>query len=289
MPVRLILLAWLAAGVGAFLSAHEARAQTLETSSKWLLRYDEDRCRALREFGTGENLVTLWLDQSGPEPAYNLSLVGDLAGNAWGSSIGVAFSQEGSVTRSYVRSKAVSGKPIVSMFGVAIAASELYQEDGTPPTFDAERAAKVDRIALTGKSGKTLVLNTGSMGEILKMMQTCSVDLYESLTGQSSSEAAGQRRAPLPEGNVGEWITPDDYPATLARAETTGLVRFRLTVNSAGRASACQVISATRSAVFADVTCLTLLQRARFKPAMNAAGQPVAGYWTSSVRFQVPD
>ena len=54
-----------------------AQAQTLqlEPKSDWKLREYDDKCRVSRVFGEGENQTTLWVEQGGAEPLYNLSLI----------------------------------------------------------------------------------------------------------------------------------------------------------------------------------------------------------------------
>jgi hypothetical protein len=99
---RSIAIALVLTGNAQSLSAEET---SLQATSPWLLRYDDDRCRAVREFGEGANLNTLWLDQSGLEPTYNLSIVGPAAKRGFGRAVTVQFGSEESSTRSYVRER----------------------------------------------------------------------------------------------------------------------------------------------------------------------------------------
>ena len=88
----------------------------LPATSPWLLRYDEDRCRAVREFGSGEDLTVLWLDQSGIAPSYNLSIVGRVAGESFGNAMTVSFGVEDPVKRSYVKARTREKKPVVMLW-----------------------------------------------------------------------------------------------------------------------------------------------------------------------------
>ena len=64
--------------VGAIGFSAPLQAETvLEPSSDWRLREYEDKCRLSRNFGEGEQAVSLWLDQGGAQQTFNLTLIGE--------------------------------------------------------------------------------------------------------------------------------------------------------------------------------------------------------------------
>lgn len=88
---------------------------------------------------------------------------------------------------------------------------------------------------------------------------------------------------PIPTGDPGSWISSADYPSALRTKGVSGIVRFRLDVDAAGKPSNCTVLAAFSDVAFKKVTCDKLMRKAQFQPAKDAAGTAVPSYWVSSV------
>lgn len=93
---------------------------------------------------------------------------------------------------------------------------------------------------------------------------------------------------PRPIKSLGTWVLPSDYPSGLQRKGAQGLVQFRLTVDVDGKPSACHIQKSTRPAEFDRAVCKAMMRRARFEPATDKDGNPVAYYWRNAVRFEMP-
>lgn len=96
-------------------------------------------------------------------------------------------------------------------------------------------------------------------------------------------------RVAKPIGRVGEWVTTNDYPARDLREGNQGATGFTLTVGEDGKVRSCAV---TRSSGFAGLdaaTCRHLQSRARFKPAADGDGRPVAGEYSNTIRWVIPE
>jgi len=91
-----------------------------------------------------------------------------------------------------------------------------------------------------------------------------------------------------PTGRPGDWISDNDYPTTALRSNTSGVVRFALTIDATGTPSGCEITATSNDAELDQATCDLLLKRARFKPATDATGKPARGRFSSSVRWQIP-
>ncbi|MDN3647039.1 energy transducer TonB [Pontixanthobacter aestiaquae] len=94
---------------------------------------------------------------------------------------------------------------------------------------------------------------------------------------------------PAPRNNRGSWVTNDDYRNSWINRDYSGTVSFRLTVGTNGRASSCSVTGGTAPQALKDATCRLVERRARFNPATNGDGKEVAGSYTSTVRWQIPE
>jgi len=97
-----------------------------------------------------------------------------------------------------------------------------------------------------------------------------------------------QRANPEPRGNPGSWANANDYPSRALREEREGTTRFRLTVNADGRVSDCQITGSSGHADLDEAACKNLTRRARFRPALDANGNPTTGSYSNAVRWQIP-
>lgn len=89
-------------------------------------------------------------------------------------------------------------------------------------------------------------------------------------------------------GNRGGWITTDDYPASALRAEEEGVVGITMRVGADGRVTSCAVTAPSGHASLDQATCRLYQRRARFAPARDDGGTPVAGTFTDRVRWVLP-
>jgi protein TonB len=83
-------------------------------------------------------------------------------------------------------------------------------------------------------------------------------------------------------------ISNDDYPAAAQRAEAEGTTRITLQVGPNGRATGCSVTGSSGNGSLDSTACSLAMRRFRFSPATRN-GQPVAGSYSTSVRWQRRD
>ena len=92
--------------------------------------------------------------------------------------------------------------------------------------------------------------------------------------------------APLkPLSPITDWVKASDYPAGAMAGTREYAVSFELDVAATGRASACRITAGSGSAVVDRVTCDAAQRRARFTPARDAKGEPVAGRYGARLSF----
>lgn len=91
-----------------------------------------------------------------------------------------------------------------------------------------------------------------------------------------------------PKGRRLSWITQDDYPGSALRAEEEGTTSIRVEIDASGRVTSCAVTGSSGSATLDDATCRLYTRRARFNPAKDAAGNPIATTYSDRVKWQMP-
>jgi TonB family protein len=92
----------------------------------------------------------------------------------------------------------------------------------------------------------------------------------------------------VPKSNPGQWVTTDDYPPSALREDGEGVVRFALDIDPTGVPTACTVTQSSGRDDLDQATCQLIRERARFEPAKDSHGKPVAATYANSVRWAIP-
>ena len=93
---------------------------------------------------------------------------------------------------------------------------------------------------------------------------------------------------PVARGELQKLVSPDDYPESALRAGEQGHVGFALQVGPNGRATGCIVVSSSGSSALDSATCRLMRSRARFTPARDSNGNPVAAQVLNQVSWALP-
>jgi TonB family protein len=95
-------------------------------------------------------------------------------------------------------------------------------------------------------------------------------------------------RAAIPMNNPGGWVETDDYPSAALRQELEGTSGFVLSVGADGRVLDCSITASSGSADLDLATCNNILKRARFYPATDTKGKPIAASYANRVTWRIP-
>lgn len=91
-----------------------------------------------------------------------------------------------------------------------------------------------------------------------------------------------------PRGDPGTWVTTDDYSPSAVRAGIEGRTSFRLDIGADGRPAGCTVLASSGSDDLDKTACRKLMSRARFKPALDASGNPTVSTYAGGVTWKLP-
>ena len=106
-----------------------------------------------------------------------------------------------------------------------------------------------------------------------------------------ASYSVGTARAPQPYAPLPSYIraTADaDYPAAAVSARLQGSTAVTLTIGPDGRVTGCSVTRSAGSSILDSATCRLLRNRARFRPARDAAGNPQIGTYDTVIDWRLP-
>lgn len=88
-------------------------------------------------------------------------------------------------------------------------------------------------------------------------------------------------------GDLRSLFGADDYPQDAIRNNETGSTTVRLSVDTRGRVSGCDVTSSSGSRSLDRATCRILQSRARFNPAKLSNGQPTTDTVTQTITWRL--
>ena len=111
-------------------------------------------------------------------------------------------------------------------------------------------------------------------------------------------QAAGQALPALPTAptpkrrsrslvSLGSMIRDDEYPAEALHNGVEGTVAFRLLVGPDGLVAGCTITRSSGSALLDATTCRLVSKRARFSPARDRKGRPVADNVTAQIVWRI--
>ena len=100
---------------------------------------------------------------------------------------------------------------------------------------------------------------------------------------------SGLGRMAKPANKPGAWVTQDDYAPSDIRSERQGTARFMLGIGTDGKVTSCTIIQSTGFDSLDAATCKFVSRRARFEAALDDSGAPIAGSYTGSIRWVIPE
>ncbi len=95
-------------------------------------------------------------------------------------------------------------------------------------------------------------------------------------------------QGPMPAQLRSGSVSDDDYPASALRAQAEGTTVVRHEIGPDGRVGQCVVARSSGNAALDSTACSLIQRRFRYRPAHNAAGNPVAEWRTNRIVWRLP-
>lgn len=296
----LSLLIVLAAMLSSTPAAAAKEPLRLAPSSKWLVNYAEDSCRMARTFGEGDQRVMLIADRYEPGEMLRLSFYGQPAKVGEDGEVQFRFGPAEAVQKASFYPATLGDKSpgIILRGGVRIgpltkeqqkaqaAANKTDEPAFTVPDLGPAREAAVTYLEVLRPVRTPFILETGSLGPPLAALRKCTDELLDHW-GIDVAKHAGLTRRAIPKKNPAHWMSPNDYPSDMLMRGKRAIVQFRLNIDANGEPTACHIQQSTRPQAFDDAVCKAIMRNARFEPALDAEGTPLASYWINTVVFHM--
>jgi protein TonB len=87
---------------------------------------------------------------------------------------------------------------------------------------------------------------------------------------------------------AGDFVSARDYPAATRNVRLGSAVTIALTVSAQGRPTSCRVLRASKDPEADQITCRLAVERFRFRPAQNAAGELIPSTYGWQQRWFAP-
>jgi TonB family protein len=148
-----------------------------------------------------------------------------------------------------------------------------------------QRFAAITALELSAAVIDPITLELDGVLPMADDLWNCSKALTERLS-QNFGALGGKSVQPV-DAAIWAQKLQENYPFHLLRAEQQGTVAVRLTVAKDGKPTFCEVTGYDGPPSFNDTACLQLLRHAKFAPATDAAGNPVASFYSTRVTYRL--
>jgi TonB family protein len=277
-------------------SADAEEPERLAPSSKWQVHYADNKCVLGRVFGKDKAAVSLVLEQVAPGDFFRVSIIGSRMGS-WNEerTFEVRFGpDEVWQDAGYFRGNYGKDRPAVvvkdslrlSPYPAELIERSKRGELVTPEPITTAQKAAVRSLDIKYR-GREINLATGPLDKVFSAMNTC-LDALVEKWGFDPKVMATLQRWPMPIDSKRPLLTSADYPFGAVVSGQRGIVIARLNIDPAGNVVACEVQHSSKGDEFGQTVCNALSRRAKFSPAINASGNPVAAYRLQQVTFQFP-
>lgn len=278
----------LSAGASLALLTTSAGAQedprSFAMQGSWSLDAGDDYCRLAAVFANGDDEIAFALERNRAEKFARLILVGDAIVPFRGAdAIGYRYLPE-DVQRMapFLRSETADGR---AYFNLGLIPFDVVPSG--PPDMvavydrDAELAFATGINALQIDEGlrDSIRIETGYMRGPIQALQACTDDLLRVWGLDYVAHQTMTRRA-TPVGPAYEWlapgtIAPGDFPLLGGGANSV-----RVMVSGEGEPTDCQVHWPSLDEDTNSSICEQIMENGEFTPALDAAGNPMASYWS---------
>jgi hypothetical protein len=254
----------------------------MEPSSPWIADYSEDDCALRSGFEAGNHSAVLQLRQYTPGDSFEISVASDTLARGRGDPQ-VRFEPDED-WRVVTGALPVPGKGISGIqYSGSLKPNANKAEDGWAEPDRAARERAITALTVANAFERDITLRTGTMRQPMEALRTCmDAMLVRWGLDPAAQRTLSRRVAPL---GMASWVRKiqEYYPATLLGL--SGRVYVRMIVGVDGAPVSCAVRNGEVEPGFQRAACSTMMDYSRFQPALDANGEPVASYFTTSIVY----
>ena len=268
-------------------SAAVAAPEPKQPTGKWVVHFDDAQCVATRQYGPAEKPVYL---------ALKAPPVGDVLqiGVVWKGGYREAIQTRGEIVFD-------DGEPVVTNL-LEFGNKKLGQRailvnlptEKLAPMRQASSIRIRARSASNMKSGSRMTFGSSTVDEsfgltqmaaLLKMMDTCTVDLRKVWNVYDSNVSGPLRQSAT--GDLLGLFSSDDYPGIAVFNDQMGAVSLVLLIDEQGKVADCTVTQTSGVAALDAQSCAVIKERGKFSPAIGQDGKPAKSSWLQRINWRL--
>lgn len=293
------------AGLAAPGFAQDGATVIVSPSTPWQVDFGENKCRAVRLFGEGDERTVLLLEQITPSDTPRWIMAGEVAEQL--NSGGDLTVQFGPGVEAFEMSATKS--TTLGEFGKAYRSFSIRKpdwewggkrEEGEADNPDDEANSKPGMAMLDIEEGASIEwvqfsrgkrapqrLATGDFGQLFSLLNTCMTDLVRTW---GVDVEAQQRRAkgpkPLNINQIARRIQ-QYYPIRAERWGKQADLSIRMLIDESGAITDCRITNITIAEDFDDRACIEFRKVGKFEPAIDTDGKPMASFYASTILYRL--
>ncbi len=300
------LTAILSVALGGLASASvdaQDASDVLQPEGQWVLDYGEQRCRAIRVFGQGEDRTLLLFVQYSPSDSIRWLIAGPyFKGSRRNDKVSIHFGPNNDAfEQSYVGTQfgdfglALDGSGTTERATAAVRVDEQPEPPAGEQSLSKPEANRLDIaegeaiewIWVNRPRKAAMRLEVGNLGNIYKAMNACMDDLIVSW-GLDLEQDRRRAKAPQPLNLLDVARTLQrNYPSgPLRRGGQTDL-HIRLMVDPSGRVTDCVISEIMTAEGFGIEACEIMKSRLEFAPSVDIEGNPMRSYYTTQISYRI--
>ena len=148
------------------------------------------------------------------------------------------------------------------------------------------RLAEASALRVSEKGKEIARTDLPAMTKALSALAACETEALQSW-GIDAAAWRSLRSTPRPITKWSDVLKDVDYPRSAIHEKAQGNVLMRLTIDASGTPVECWQILGTGNEKLDGKSCTAIGQKARFEPAVDANGQPVAAPYVTEVRWRI--
>lgn len=268
----------------------EAGPKVFTRTGQWQLEAADEECRIARAYTNGDEQIALALERNRADNLVRLVLVSNaLATFRTAEEMGFRFLPDGEQRSArYIHAEMDGGQHYFNLGNVMLGTPTPPAPDGGIPLYDraAEQAyaAAITGIEINAGLTAPVRLETGSLRAAITALEACTDDLLRTWGLDWEKHQSLTRRA-TPDGRASDWLPEGIVGFGDFTNFVAGRNPFRVMVSAEGRPTACTAQWVSLDASKNERICSAIMERGRFLPALDAAGQPIASYWMVDYLF----
>ena len=266
-----IVLTAISAAV-AFQSATPTAQVSLEPSGPWTVNYADSMCVLSRQYGAGNHQVILGFRPGPMSDSFRIALMFPNKSEKRSNGTATLIVDQSAAVKAPFERGPANAK-----------AMQIILVDTLRSELGAFEAARAIRVAAADYD---VTFKLTNFAAATKALEACEKDLMVDW-GMDPALLASIKT--MPSAKVYSLFSNDDYPVEASANGQEGAVGVRFLVGKDGRVSDCRIVESSGYKALDDQTCRIIESRARFEPALTAAGEPVASLSFTRIRWELPE